>query len=128
MIDPVGFAFEKFDAIGQYRPKLKLTFLSQFGKETKSPKPTTAEVELDTSGTLGGGVTFASPRELGAILAADARCQECVVRQLFRYAAGRHETPSDRPLIESTAARFRATRFRFRELMITIAIALTTKS
>ena len=32
---------------------------------------------------------FTSPRELGEILAKTPQCQECVVKQVFRYMAGR---------------------------------------
>ncbi len=126
MIDPVGFAFEKFDAIGQRRDKLKLTFLPQFGKENKSPKPTTAEVDLDTRGTLAGmgageAPEFSSPKELGQLLAASPICQDCIVKQLFRYANGRHETKDDEPAIQAAAQRFRQSQFQFRELMIAVA-------
>ena len=123
MIDPVGFAFEKYDAIGQRREKLKLSFMAQFGKEAKSPKATTAEVDLDTRGTMADmkGAEFASPRELGRILAASPVCQMCVVKQLFRYAAGRHETTEDEPMLAAAAKRFQQSHFDFRELMIAIA-------
>ncbi len=126
MIDPVGFAFEKFDAIGQRREKLKLTFYPQFGKESKSPKPETAEVELDTRGTLmgmgaGPAPEFSSPTELGRLLAASPICQECIVKQLFRYALGRRETAADQPAIDAAVETFRRSQFRFRELMIAVA-------
>lgn len=126
MIDPVGFAFEKFDAIGQRRDKLKLTFYPQFGKEAKSPKPVTTEVELDTRGTLAGmgsagAHEFSSPKELGKLLAESSICQECVVKQLFRYANGRHETKADEQAIRAATDRFRASGFKFRELMIAVA-------
>jgi hypothetical protein len=124
LIDPIGFGFEKFDAIGQRREKLRLTFFEAvFGQEAKAPRPTTAEVELDTRGALHGipNSEFRSPRELGVLLANSPRCQDCVVKQLFRYAAGRRETSGDEETIAKAVAAFRGSRFRFRELMITIA-------
>lgn len=125
MIDPVGFAFEKFDAIGQRRDKLQLSFMAQFGKDSKSPKATTAEVELDTRGTMADmkNIEFSSPKELGQILATSPNCQNCIVKQLFRYATGRHEAPEDEPFLATASQRFRDSQFRFRELMITIAAA-----
>jgi hypothetical protein len=36
-------------------------------------------------------------RQLGAVLAKSPQCQECVVKQYFRYTAGRMETPADQP-------------------------------
>src|SRR3954454_3450741 len=50
LIDPIGNGFEKFDAIGQRREKLKLTFGQSFG-EAKSKAPvSTVELDLDTKG------------------------------------------------------------------------------
>lgn len=123
MIDPIGYGFEKFDAIGQRREKLRLTFLPLPGRDNKSPKPTTTEVELDTSGTVQGipNSDFSNPRELGRILAANPRCQDCVVKQYFRYAAGRRENSGDAELLQRATGTFRNSRFRFRELMIAIA-------
>jgi hypothetical protein len=87
-------------------------------------KPKFGEADLDTSGYLAGlgGAKFSSPRELGPILAQAAKCQECVVKQFFRYIAGRMETRGDRPLIDRVTADFRASRFRFKELMISLAV------
>jgi len=123
MIDPIGYGFEKFDAIGQRRDKLRLTFLALPGRENKSPKPTLAEVDLDTRGTVQGipNSDFTNPRELGRILAASPRCQDCVVKQYFRYAAGRRENSDDAGVLARATAAFRNSRFRFRELIIAIA-------
>ena len=40
--------------------------------------------------------TFGDARALGRVLAASPVCQDCVVKQVFRYAFGRAEMPSDR--------------------------------
>lgn len=129
LIDPVGYGFEKFDAIGQRRDKLKLTFLPLPGRENKSPKPTTAEVDLDTRGTVQGiaDSDFSNPKELGAILAASPRCQDCLVKQYFRYAAGRRENSDDEQTIDRAIQQFRSSGFRFRELMISIAGSLSVE-
>jgi hypothetical protein len=63
---------------------------------------------------------FSSPRELGTVLARSPQCQECVVKQYFRYVAGRLETPADRPLIREVFEDFRVSGFRFREMMISL--------
>jgi hypothetical protein len=127
MIDPIGFAFERFDTIGQRREKLLLKFMPQFGKDNKSPTPTTAEVELDTRGRIIGvpGSEFSNPRELGKLLADNAKCQECVVRQLYRYASGRKEESGDNEAIARIADVFRKSQFRFREIMVATAVELT---
>jgi hypothetical protein len=123
LIDPIGFGFEKFDAIGQHRDKLKLTFGQQFGEgKNASRKVSTVEVDLDTSGNVAGipNSAFSTPAELGAVLAASPQCQECVVKQYFRYVSGRTETPADRPLIRSVLDDFRRSGFRFQEMIISM--------
>ena len=45
------------------------------------------------------------------------------IEQLFRFAFGRMETSADRPLIASAFDRFRSSQFRFKELMIALAVA-----
>ena len=123
LVDPIGFGFEKFDAIGQRRDKLKLTFGQSFG-ESKGPraKLSTVELELDTKGQVAGipNSSFASPKELGAVLAASPQCQECLVKQYFRYVSGRTETPADRPMIRQVFEDFRRSGFRFQEMIISM--------
>jgi hypothetical protein len=51
------------------------------------------------------------------VLARSEQCQECVVKQYFRYIAGRMETPADRPLIRRVYDEFRRSDFRFKELI-----------
>jgi hypothetical protein len=127
LIDPIGFGFEKFDAIGQRREKLKLTFGQTFGEGEKRAdrKVTTVELDLDTSGQVAGlpNSVFQTPKELGAVLAASAQCQECFVKQYFRYVAGRTETPADRPLIRSVLEDFKRSDYKFRELIISMVRA-----
>ena len=66
---------------------------------------------------------FSSPRELGAILARTPECQECIVKQYFRYVTGRQETLSDRALIQKVFEDFRSSQFRFKEMMTSLAVA-----
>jgi hypothetical protein len=127
LIDPIGFGFEKFDAIGQRRDKLKITFGQTFGegKRGQPQKVSTVELDLDTKGQVAGipNSAFASPKELGAVLAASPQCQECVVKQYFRYISGRTETPADRPLIRSVFEDFRKSDFKFKEMIISMVRA-----
>jgi hypothetical protein len=121
LVDPIGYVFEKFDAVGQRREKLKLTFGQTFGESARRAdrKVTTVELNLDTTGQIAGISTnvVASPKDLGATLAASAQCQECVVKQYFRYVAGRMETPADRPLIRVVLDDFRQSGFKFKEMI-----------
>ena len=65
---------------------------------------------------------FTSPLQLGAVLAKSGQCQECVVKQYFRFEAGRSDTASDRPLIHAVAENFRNSGFRFKELMVSLMV------
>ena len=122
LVDPIGYGFEKFDAIGQRREKLKLTFGQSFGETKSQAKVSTVELDLDTKGQVAGipNSAFTSPKELGAVLAASPQCQECVVKQYFRYVAGRTETPADRPLIRAVFDDFRKSGFQFQEMIISM--------
>jgi hypothetical protein len=85
-------------------------------------KPKTLELEINTDGFVAGipASKFSSPRELGAVLARSPQCQECLVKQYFRYTSGRMETPADRPLIQQVSENFRKSQFRFKELIISL--------
>ncbi len=118
LIDPIGFALEKFDAVGIYHPKAKLLFYPD-EHEAKVPKKEVL-LELDTTGHITGvpDSEFRNPRELGGILARTGQCQQCIVKQVFRYQAGRHDMRSDAPLIQQVLQDFRSSGFRFRELLV----------
>lgn len=122
LIDPIGFGFEKFDAIGARREKFKLTFFPGYRSANRRAPPKVVELDIDTAGHVAGlaGSNFTSPLQLGKVLAASPQCQECVVKQYFRYAVGRMETPADRPLLRKVLEDFRSSRFRFKELMVSL--------
>src|SRR6185436_4851699 len=75
LIDPLGYAFESFDWVGAYRDK-------------DNGKP------IDSSGTL-EGASFANAREFAAILCKLPKTQDCLLRNVFRYASGHKETAGD---------------------------------
>jgi len=122
LIDPIGFGFEKFDAIGARRNKFKLLFFEADEEGDRRAKPKTLELEMDTVGYVAGipDSKFSSPRELGVVLARSPQCQECLVKQYFRYTSGRMETRADRPLIRQVSEDFRNSQFRFKELIISL--------
>jgi hypothetical protein len=124
LIDPVGFGLEGFDAIGKRREKQTLHFFPSRADmmEDPSAKPKTIFIPLDPKGIIDGisASSFSSPRDLGRILADSPECQECIVRQLFRYAFGRKEGPRDRVTIEESTSLFRRSGFRFQELLISL--------
>ena len=122
LIDSIGFGLEKYDAVGRRQDKLKLSIVPT-GHGSEKEKPKTFELPLDTSGHIAGlpNSEFDSPRKLGRVLAESPQCRQCVVKQLFRYQAGRLETPADRPILQKALEDFEASQFRFKELMISLA-------
>jgi hypothetical protein len=86
LMDPIGLAFENFDAIGAYRA-------------------TDNGHELDTSGDI-DGATFADPKALATLLRGLPGASECLVRQLYRYAVAHVETRGELPVIEQLSESF----------------------
>jgi hypothetical protein len=131
LVDPVGFGFEKFDAIGKFR-KEEFVLIAPTADEIKTKrktKPTEYRLPIDARGYLRGlqKAEFSSPRELGQVLANEPSCQRCVVKQLFRWAVGRTEQSEDQPVIDKAFQRFRDSGFRFQELIIALATSDTFK-
>ena len=54
------------------------------------------------------------------ILAESPVCQECMVRQIFRYAYGRLETNSDQETIHQLFVKFRDSGYHFKDLLIAL--------
>jgi hypothetical protein len=102
-----------------------LTITFRGGRQERNKQPAKAVLELDTSGEISGlpNSGFHSPKEVGRVLAGSSECQQCVVKQLFRFAFGRPETAADRATIDSAFAKFRDSQFRFKELMVALAVA-----
>jgi hypothetical protein len=123
LIDPIGFGFEKFDAIGMRRETHKLLFYPNLtGAAGRRAQPKQIDLELDTKGSVAGiaGSDFSNPRELGDLLAKNSQCQECMVKQVFRYMSGRQDTPADRPVISQALESFRKSEYRFKELLVAL--------
>ena len=124
LIDPIGFGLERFDAIGVKREKFQLQFAIPRrgdGGGRRGPMKT-VDLDIDPAGYVAGlpDSQFTSPSQLGAVLAKSAQCQECIVKQYFRYTMGRIETPADRPLIRGIVNEFRNSQFRFKELIVAL--------
>ena len=126
LMDGVGFGLEKFDAIGAKREQLVLEFRNKKGEEDedlKGPKRTVT-LPLNTQAYVAGipNSDFTSPLQLGAVLAKSAQCQECVVKQYFRFQAGRTDTPADRPLLRAVTENFRDSGFQFKQLILSLVV------
>lgn len=120
LMDPIGFGLERFDAIGRWREKEALFIaVTGFADEADSKDPRKVELEIDTRGEVAGlpDSAFSESKRLGQILADSRVCQECMVRQMFRYAYGRRETAADQPVVDQLFAKFKASGFRFKTLL-----------
>jgi hypothetical protein len=120
LMDPIGFGLEKYDAVGAWRDKEKLELGAAEG-----PRRKLVEVEIDAVGEITGlpDSTFGDSRALGRVLASSPVCQDCVVKQMFRYAFGRPETPADRQSVAGAATAFRSSGFKFKEMLISLVRA-----
>jgi hypothetical protein len=122
LIDPIGLGFEQYNAIGVFQKKMSLQFPGPRGEEARARRLITVELDVDPSGYIQGidDSEFSTPRELGRLLAESKTCQKAIVKQLFRYAFGREETPNDQPVIDAMLERFRSSGCRFRELLVAL--------
>ncbi len=92
-IDPLGFAFENYDAIGRWR-----TVEINSGGTGEDPP-------VSASGTLPNGETFATPEQFRQLLARDPnRFAEAFVEQLATFALRRVMTIDEREQIQAIAA------------------------
>jgi hypothetical protein len=124
LIDPIGLGLEQYDAIGQYREKFHVVIPPTRDEAKRKAKTEATEYDLpfDLTAEIVGihESGFASPKELGRVLAENESCQKCVVKQVFRYALGREETLADREAIDGALARFQKSGYRFRDLLLSI--------
>ena len=109
-IDPIGFGFEAFDAIGRYR-------------EMDNGLLVDASGDMNDVEGLGVGTSapFSTLAELGDVLASSDAAAECFVRQMHRFGYGwMPNEPEERCATESLRIRFRATGQNIRELVVEI--------
>jgi len=98
-MDPMGLAFENFDAMGVMRT-------------------TDAGQTIDASGDL-GGQAFSGPRELEALLKQDPAVGQCAARNLYRYALGHVEGAqgNEQPAIDQIVKAFEGSQYQFTSLI-----------
>jgi hypothetical protein len=104
-INGIGFGFEEFDSIGQFRT-------------TDNDKPVNATGELvgtDVDGKFNGAA------ELAQTLSQSAQVQYCVVRNFYRYAHGREEAAGEWCKLDQLNAALDKSGGDVRELLVQIA-------
>jgi Protein of unknown function (DUF1592)/Protein of unknown function (DUF1588)/Protein of unknown function (DUF1595)/Protein of unknown function (DUF1585)/Protein of unknown function (DUF1587) len=108
-MDPIGFAFEHYDGIGQFRMT-----------DQNLPVSASGSITLD-----GQKQSFADAIELGRLLAASPQVQSCFATQVTRYALNRWDVDADAASIQAAAAAFKTGGFDIRALMTAVATTRT---
>lgn len=104
LLDPVGFLFEHYDAVGRYR-------------DTESDAPVDASGYLkatDIDGSVNG------VPELAQKLATSKQVRSCIVKQWFHYAFARGETEPDLCSLQKLEQAFDGSRGSLAELLIAL--------
>ncbi len=108
MFDPMGFAFEHYDAVGAYRDD-----------ENGTP--------VDSSGAIVGTASSDAPVadaiELSSLLSASPEVHACFVRQTYRFTLGRTEAEAELCALDAQAKAFDAQDLNLRELMLALVTA-----
>ncbi len=101
-MDPLGFGFENYNAIGQWREK-------------------DGSFAVDSSGELPDGRKFAGPVELKKILLADdAKFRRCLTEKVLTYALGRGLEYYDRCAVDDISKELQAGGDRFQRLVLAV--------
>ncbi len=101
-MDPLGFGFENFDAIGGWRTL-----------DGKAP--------IDPSGVLPGGETFKGPAELKAILKArEQDFAHCLAEKMLTYALGRGLERGDRCAVDEITSNVVQNKYTFSSVVLGI--------
>lgn len=105
LINPIGFAFENFDAIGQARQE-----------DNGAPVNTAGSVELSS-----GELQFEGAVDLSAQIASSSEAAFCYAQNWARYAYGRLSSVSDKEPIQSFADRLIDDDYSVGDLLVDIA-------
>jgi hypothetical protein len=104
LMDPFGFAFEGYDAIGRFRTE-----------ENDRPVDTTGVASID-----GSERSFDGARDLVELLVASDALRHCVAKKWMRFMLGRHETTEEEGSFEEAFGAFTASDDDVRELIVAL--------
>jgi hypothetical protein len=111
LMDPIGLAFEHYDAIGSYRDMDGLGPVDARGEIMVVP----------ATSSLAGA--FAGAVELSAKLAGSRQVSDCFANQWFRYSMGRMESVDDACSIQAIHDGFHTSAGNIRSLLANIALS-----
>ena len=104
LMDPLGFALEPFNAVGEYRTKDRF-----------------AGVPIDASGELPDGTTLSGPDDLrNALLRRPDQFVQTLTEKLMTYALGRSLVYTDMPAVRAIVQQSAADDYRFESVIMGI--------
>ncbi len=104
LMDPLGFALEQFDAVGEYRTKDRF-----------------AGVPIDASGQLPDGTALNGPQDLrNALLRRPDQFVQTLTEKLMTYALGRTLVYTDMPAVRAIVHKSAADDYRFESVIMGI--------
>ena len=116
-IDPLGFALENFNAIGQWREKEGFGYKGRVGHN---------DPDVDASGRLPDGRHFQDIDEFKSILLSkpytDLFCK-CLAEKLMTYALGRGLGYTDRTTVSRLTQRMQTNGYRMKDLIAGIVLS-----
>lgn len=102
-MDPVGFGLENYDQVGRYR----------------TVEPDEPGCVIEGVGELVGIGTFKGPAELSDLMIGSGELNQCVVTQLYRFAAGRFQLDAtDVAFVEALTKKIGDADFAFDQLVL----------
>jgi len=104
LFNPLGYAFENYDAIGKYR-------------SVDHGKPVNAADSYTLDGQL---KSFSNGVELSHLIAEAKQTHDCYVRNMMTYLHGRLLTAEDKPMVDYYARLSRAGQVSLRDLELTL--------
>jgi len=108
-MDPIGFAYEHYDGIGQYRTS-----------DQNLPVDSSGSITLD-----GQKQAVPDAIALGKLLAASPQVQGCLATQMMRYALGRWNIAADAASVQAAQSAFKTGGLDVRKLMTGVATSRT---
>lgn len=99
LMDPIGFAFENYDAMGAYRT-------------LDNGQP------IDSTGEIAGVGAFEDAAELAALIAADPRLPGCMVDNVFTQVLGFVPDEGLRPGLDGVTEAFSAEGYRMKRMLV----------
>jgi hypothetical protein len=101
-LNPIGFAFESYNAVGEYQT-------------TDVGKP------IDASGTItlgGTTVNFRNAVELSKVISTAQETRDCMTKQFIRYVLHREDVPQEKGSIVALTEAFQKSGYDLKELLV----------